>query len=44
MSFIIPFLQEQVRRFFSHWNTAMCEWVASGWSDEVRRKMPRGYH
>ncbi len=31
------------RRFFSHWNTAMCEWAASDWSDEVRAKMPRGY-
>ena len=20
------------RRFFSHWNTAMCEWAASDWS------------
>ena len=30
------------RRFFSHWNTAMCEWAASDWSDEVRDMMPRG--
>ena len=32
-----------VRKFFSSWNTAMCEWAASGWSDEVRQQMPRGY-
>ena len=31
------------RRFFSHWNTAMCEWAASDWSDDVRAMMPRGY-
>ena len=30
------------RCFFSHWNTAQCEWVASGFDDEVRRSMPRG--
>ena len=30
------------RLFFSHWNTAQCEWVASGFSDEVRISMPRG--
>ena len=33
-----------VRRFFSHWNTAMCEWVASGFDPEVRKAMPRGEH
>ena len=32
-----------VRLFFSHWNTAQCEWVASGFSDAVRASMPRGY-
>ena len=31
------------RLFFSHWNTAQCEWVASGFSDEVRHSMPRGH-
>ena len=31
-----------VRLFFSHWNTAQCEWVASGFSDAVRDAMPRG--
>ena len=30
------------RRFFSHWNTAQCEWVASGFDQEVRESMPRG--
>jgi len=30
------------RLFFSHWNTAQCEWVASGFDDEVRAAMPRG--
>ena len=30
------------RLFFSHWNTAQCEWVASGFDPEVRRTMPRG--
>jgi hypothetical protein len=28
------------RRFYSHWNTAQGEWVASGFSEELRRKMP----
>ncbi|MGE0624408.1 MAG: phytanoyl-CoA dioxygenase family protein [Pseudomonadales bacterium] len=31
-----------VRRYFSHWNTAMCEWVASGFDPALRRAMPRG--
>jgi len=30
------------RLFFSHWNTAQCEWVASGFSDDIRKSMPRG--
>jgi hypothetical protein len=30
------------RRFFSHWNTAMGEWAASGFDPEVRAAMPRG--
>ena len=30
------------RLFFCHWNTAMAEWVASGFDPEVRRAMPRG--
>lgn len=30
------------KRFFSHWNTAMCEWAASNFDPEVRRAMPRG--
>ena len=30
------------RLFFSHWNTAQGEWVASGFDDEVRSNMPRG--
>ena len=30
------------RWFFSHWNTAQCEWVASGFSEEIRNAMPRG--
>jgi len=34
----------EVRMFFSHWNTAQCEWVASGFSDAVRDSMPRGNH
>jgi hypothetical protein len=32
-----------VRRFFSHWNTTMGEWAASGFDPEVRKSMPRGY-
>ncbi|MFN3235630.1 MAG: phytanoyl-CoA dioxygenase family protein [Pseudomonadales bacterium] len=32
----------EIKMFFSHWNTAMCEWVASGFEPEVRRAMPRG--
>jgi len=32
----------KTRRFFSHWNTAQGEWVASGFDPEVRRAMPRG--
>ena len=31
------------RLFFSHWNTAMGEWVASGFDPEVRKSMPRGH-
>jgi hypothetical protein len=30
------------RLFFSHWNTAQCEWVASGFDPTVRQLMPRG--
>ena len=30
------------RLFFSHWNTAQGEWVASGFDPEVRKAMPRG--
>ena len=30
------------RRFFSHWNTAQGEWVASGFDPELRKTMPRG--
>ena len=31
-----------IRLFFSHWNTAMGEWVASGFDPAVRAAMPRG--
>ena len=31
------------RLFFSHWNTAQCEWVASGFADAVRASMPMGH-
>lgn len=31
-----------IRRLFSHWNTAQGEWVASGFSEDVRQSMPRG--
>jgi hypothetical protein len=31
-----------IRRFFSHWNTAMGEWAASGFDPAVRAAMPRG--
>jgi len=30
------------RRFFSHWNTAQGEWVASGFDPLLRKSMPRG--
>jgi hypothetical protein len=30
------------RRYFSHWNTAMGEWAASGFDPTVRAAMPRG--
>lgn len=30
------------RLFFSHWNTAMGEWAASGFDPAVRKAMPRG--
>ncbi len=33
----------QIRRYFSHWNTAQGEWVASGFDPQVRAAMPRGY-
>ena len=32
----------KTRLFFSHWNTAQCEWVASGFADRIRESMPRG--
>jgi Phytanoyl-CoA dioxygenase (PhyH) len=32
----------KTRLFFSHWNTAMGEWAASGFDPEVRTAMPRG--
>lgn len=32
----------QKRLFFSHWNTAQGEWVASGFSQRLRESMPRG--
>ncbi len=32
----------KVRLFFSHWNTAQGEWVASGFDPAVRKAMPRG--
>jgi hypothetical protein len=32
----------KVRLFFSHWNTAMGEWAASGFDPAVRAAMPRG--
>ncbi len=31
-----------MRLFFSHWNPAQGEWVASGFDPQVRRAMPRG--
>jgi hypothetical protein len=33
----------RIRLFFSHWNTAQCEWVASGFDPAVRAGMPRGH-
>ncbi|MFT6433892.1 MAG: hypothetical protein ACJAVI_001938 [Candidatus Azotimanducaceae bacterium] len=32
----------EIRLFFSHWNTAQGEWVASGFDTKVRQAMPRG--
>ena len=32
----------QVRMLFSHWNTAMGEWAASGFDPALRASMPRG--
>jgi len=32
----------KIRLFFSHWNTAQGEWVASGFDSEVSQGMPRG--
>ena len=32
----------KTRLFFSHWNTAQCEWVASGFADQILESMPRG--
>ncbi len=32
----------EMRLYFSHWNTAMCEWVASGFDPALRHAMPRG--
>ena len=30
------------RRFFSHWNTAQCDWVVSGFDEAIRDLIPRG--
>ena len=32
----------EIRRYFSHWNSAQGEWVASSFDRDVRAKMPRG--
>ena len=32
----------KIRLFFSHWNTAQGEWVASGFDPAIRAAMPRG--
>jgi hypothetical protein len=32
----------KIRLYYSHWNTAMGEWAASGFDPDVRRAMPRG--
>jgi hypothetical protein len=32
----------KTRLYFSHWNTAMGEWAASGFDPAVRAAMPRG--
>lgn len=32
----------RTRLYFSHWNTAMGEWAASGFDPEMRKAMPRG--
>jgi ectoine hydroxylase-related dioxygenase (phytanoyl-CoA dioxygenase family) len=32
----------EIRRYFSHWNTAQGEWAASGFDPDLRRSMPRG--
>ena len=32
----------EVRMYFSHWNTAQCEWVVSGFDPYLRKAMPRG--
>ncbi len=32
----------KLRRYFSHWNSAQGEWVASGFDPKVRATMPRG--
>ena len=32
----------KTRLFFSHWNTAMGEWAASGFDPDMRAAMPRG--
>ena len=32
----------KMRLFFSHWNTAQGEWVASGFDEQVRKSMPSG--
>ena len=32
----------EIRRYFSHWNSAQGEWVASGFDPDVRATMPRG--
>ena len=32
----------EMRLFFSHWNSAQCEWAAQNFDPEIRALMPRG--
>jgi len=40
---VAPHPDPATRGYFSHWNLAQCEWVASGFTPDVPTSMPQGH-